>query len=83
MDIITSITEVKHRLLWIVFVWGCGGGGGGGDGQIISTRATVYHMASISNGFGICYMLNVCMCMFIVPLYQPSRRNPDYPLGCA
>ena len=30
----------------------------------------------IVNGFGICYMLNVCVC--VVPLSQPSSRDLIY-----
>ena len=36
----------------------------------------------IINGFGSCYMLNVCVC--VVPLSQPSSRDLVYPLrGCS
>ena len=52
----TSVTEVKHRPLRVVFGWG------DQSGRIIPIRAKVAHMASD----GICYMLNVYGC--IVPL---------------
>ena len=32
-------------------------------GRIISTRATVDHWSVIINGFGICYILHVCVCV--------------------
>ena len=45
------MTEVKHRPLRIVLGWG---------------TKIVHHMSSDPNGFGICYILNVCVCCPVI-----------------
>ena len=48
------------------------------SGQIISTRVRVDHVASDMNGFGICYMLNVC---YVVMQSHPTSTYQDMILS--